>query len=177
MLIDQYLPDYHFNEVHSLEIANTPQKIYPLLWQTDFNGSRIIKALFALRGLPFQAIQIKTLCQHGFILLEEKKDREIVMGLVGRFWKMNGALQNLLAVNFNSFAEPGFAKAAWNFALSKNDRNTCTLSTETRIFCTDEQARRNFTRYWFFIKPFSGLVRKQMLRCICKESENTLEAD
>jgi hypothetical protein len=38
------------------------------------------------------------------------------------------------------------------------------LTTETRVRCTDERSRRAFARYWYVIRPFSGLVRRSWLR-------------
>jgi hypothetical protein len=38
------------------------------------------------------------------------------------------------------------------------------LSTETRVACGDEGARRRFGRYWRVVAPFSGLIRGAMLR-------------
>jgi hypothetical protein len=38
------------------------------------------------------------------------------------------------------------------------------LSTETRVHVADPVARRSFRRYWFVIRPFSGLIRILFLR-------------
>jgi len=40
------------------------------------------------------------------------------------------------------------------------------VATETRIRCTDDASRRAFLRYWRVIRPFSGLIRMEMLRSI-----------
>jgi hypothetical protein len=40
------------------------------------------------------------------------------------------------------------------------------LGTETRVASTDESARRKFSIYWRAIGPFSGLIRKILLRQI-----------
>jgi hypothetical protein len=34
------------------------------------------------------------------------------------------------------------------------------------MLCLDESSRRRFRRYWLFIRPFSGLIRMEMLRVI-----------
>jgi hypothetical protein len=45
------------------------------------------------------------------------------------------------------------------------------LSTETRVQATDAMSRRQFLRYWRIIGPFSGLVRRDLLRRIKREAE------
>jgi len=45
------------------------------------------------------------------------------------------------------------------------------LTTETRIKCLDEDSRSRFGWYWAFIRPFSGLIRMEMLRAIKRKAE------
>jgi hypothetical protein len=46
------------------------------------------------------------------------------------------------------------------------------VATETRIVCTDEASRRAFLRYWRVIRPFSGLIRLEMLRLLRNAAES-----
>jgi hypothetical protein len=45
------------------------------------------------------------------------------------------------------------------------------LSTETRILCFGENARRTFRLYWTFVGPFSGLIRRGLLRGVRARAE------
>ncbi len=45
------------------------------------------------------------------------------------------------------------------------------LSTETRVHVADPPARRKFRRYWFVIRPFSGLIRILLLRAARRRAE------
>lgn len=45
------------------------------------------------------------------------------------------------------------------------------LTTETRVFVTDDRSRRLFTGYWVVIRPFSGLIRRQWLAAIARRAE------
>jgi hypothetical protein len=45
------------------------------------------------------------------------------------------------------------------------------LSTETRVHVADPAARRKFRRYWFVIRPFSGLIRILLLRAARRRAE------
>ena len=45
------------------------------------------------------------------------------------------------------------------------------LSTETRVRCSEDASRRRFRLYWAVIAPFSGLIRREVLRTIRHEAE------
>lgn len=182
MLIDDALP--HFDEVerHEIEITASPARTYLAVRRLDLSSSTLVRVLFALRGLPAlisqpgrraepPALTLDDLLAAGFVLLAERSDVEIVLGLVGRFWTPTGDVQRLDAEGFARFQQPGFAKVAWNFALDPHGAGGTLLSTETRVRCLDDASRRRFRFYWFFIRPFSGLVRGEMLRAIKRSAE------
>jgi hypothetical protein len=77
----------------------------------------------------------------------------------------------MTAAEFISFNEPEFLKATWNFELTAQTDGKTMLETETRIRCLDEKAYKKFARYWFFIRPFSGLIRKEILRTVRRKAE------
>jgi hypothetical protein len=173
MLQDKYLPQFDFFEKHSVRIATRAEKIFPLIDELDLRGSRLIRFLFLLRGMGSDMTLKKGLVQENFVELEKVKDRELVLGLAGQFWKPNGNLQKLSSAEFKLFSRENFAKAVWNFRLIPIDENATTLETETRILCMGGDARNRFSYYWFFIKPFSGMIRKEILRLIKREAERT----
>lgn len=163
-LHDKYLPRYDYHEVHQLAINATPDEIYSLVKDLDFSGSWIIRMLFFLRGMSNKKITFEGLAASKFMVLEETPKQELIIGLIGQFWKPSGELQAFAPTEFKTFEGP-YAKATWNFVM-KREGNRTMLSTETRIACPDEKTRRSFSRYWFFIRPFSGLIRMEMLRAI-----------
>ena len=89
----------------------------------------------------------------GFEIEAEDPGREVAFAAVGQPWKLRGG-ERRRDVDFRTFADPGFAKMAFNFRLDGS-----MLSTETRVLLTDERSRRAFRRYWLVIRPFSGLIR------------------
>ena len=46
------------------------------------------------------------------------------------------------------------------------------LSTETRVLATDPGTRRAFARYWFFIRPSSGAIRREVLRTVAHRADS-----
>jgi hypothetical protein len=131
--------------------------------------SLIIRLLFALRGMPARMTSFKGLHDGRFIKLEQKENQELIIGLIGQFWKPNGNLQKFESEDFIPWYTPGYLKAIWNFELIQTNSSTQVI-TETRIMCLGDDALRNFRRYWFFIRPFSGLIRKEILRGMRKKA-------
>ncbi len=66
-----------------------------------------------------------------------------------------------------------FAKAAWNFFIEELGDGRVRLTTETRVRCTSGGAL--FRLYWFFVGPFSGWVRREMLRLIKEDAEKGVQ--
>jgi len=106
------------------------------------------------------------------IRLEEIKNQEIILGLVGKFWQPTyGTVLNLRTNDFMNFNQSGYCKVAWNLYMEQNADETITLSTETRILCLGRQAKSSFSKYWTVIIPFSGWIRLEMLKMIKKQAE------
>ena len=172
VLIDDILPEYHFSERHSATVAAAPERVYEIARRLDMSGSTLIRMLFRLRGLPPATLNLDGLCELGFSILAERPDRELVLGLVGRFWTRAGGLLPVGALGFGEFDQPGYAMAAWNLQVSSLPRGGTSLTTETRVRCTDAASRFSFRLYWLLVRPFSGLIRRVMLREVKREAES-----
>jgi hypothetical protein len=186
MLIEEYLSRYDVSEFHQIKIHAPADYVYAAARSLDLSDSPIIRLLFRLRELPafFKSnarskglgLTMDELLKSGFILLADSR-REIVLGLVGRFWTWSGCIQHLDAEEFKAFDRKGFAKAAWNFYISEQGGGVSILSTETRVLCLDKSSLRRFRFYWFMIGRFSGLVRRVMLRSIRDEAEKAFRGE
>lgn len=170
MLIDDFLPEYDFEERHSIDVEADPATIYEASKDADFGESFVVRILLTLRGMSANALSLRNLNYSKFRILAERPSTELVIGLAGRFWSPWGELQDVDAANFREFRKPGYAKAAWNFSIGDGPGGSL-LKTETRIKCLDDSSRRNFGFYWTFVQPFSGLIRMKMLRTIKRRAE------
>ncbi len=170
MLIDEFLPEHDFIETHSISIHADAADIYRTANEVDFSELFIIRWLMCLRGMSGGSLTLRNLKRYKFEMLRESVNKEMVIGLVGRFWTIGGGLQTIDAESFKKFDSKGYAKAVWNFSLSEDGGDT-RLTTETRIKCLDEDSRRSFGFYWMFIQPFSGLIRMEMLKTIKRRAE------
>ena len=103
----------------------------------------------------------------GFVELARKENEEIVIGVVGRFWQLrSGIILGLSPQEILDFKAEDYSKALWNFHLTSRPPRQTLLLTETRVQTFGPAARRKFRLYWSLVGPFSGWIRKEMLRLI-----------
>jgi hypothetical protein len=184
MLIDDFLPAFQVVEHHQRLVSASRGRTYAAIWDADFAASLLVKGLLILRAIPTLVsdpagthvpsvgVTLREILRQGFELLAEEPGREVLLGVSGRFWKLR---ENLSRAEPQRFREPvpeGLARAAWNFTVSERGEDTTLLSTETRVLCSGDAALRSFRRYWFVVGPFSGLIRRHMLRSIARVAED-----
>lgn len=185
-LIDAFLPAYDAVSRHSREVAAPPERVWAAVRALDLGGSPLVRALFLLRGLPALLVRpratlaarrsgarglgltLDELVRGGFTLLGERPGEELLLGLVGRFWRPDGGIVRVAAEGWREWERPGYAKAAWSFTLAPGPGDAVRLATETRVRCTNAASRRRFLRYWRLVGPFSGLVRREALRAVAR---------
>jgi hypothetical protein len=181
MLIESFILNPDVIETHKIEIAASHEAVYQALWTTDLGSSPIIKCLMALRSLPGivshpkrlwglpRQITLQTIIDRGFRKLAEEPGREVVLGVVGQFWRPTGNILPFSEEMFRGQVQPGFARGVWNFAVQEAGKERTILSTETRVVCGDTMSRLKFRAYWIVVRPFSGLIRVIMLRAVKKK--------
>ena len=111
------------------------------------HGERPPKAPERLRLLDLAGMSAS---EGGWILLEERENEEIALGLIGKFWKPVIEFAEVSAEDFRQFDEPGFAKHVYSLSVSELKGDRTLLRAEMRVTTTDEQARKWFRRYWTF---------------------------
>ena len=84
----------------------------------------------------------------GWILLGERSEEEIALGLVGKFWLPVIEFAEVDADGFRVFSEPGFAKTVYALSVRPLEERRTLLAGIMRTATTDESARRWFRRYW-----------------------------
>jgi hypothetical protein len=189
MLLNEFMPESDVRAGYGIRIAASPERVYACLRTANFDHWGLTRALYALRLLPaFGAaprqmwrraraelrphrVTLDDLLAGGFTVLGERPGEELVLGTVGRFWRARGELWPVSPARFREPAPPGTAKAAWNFAVGRRPDGGTELRTETRVLCADAASRRRFRAYWLVIRPFSGLIRREMLAAVRSAAE------
>ncbi len=174
MLIDDFLPRYDVRERHHIRVHAPPSDVYVAARRLDISRARLSMLLFRMRGLSAPScFTLDDFLKMRFILLGERLNEELLLGLVGRFWTPSGKLLRLDSEGFRDFNEKGYAKAVWNFSLSESSDGSVSLATETRVYCTDQSSRRRFRLYWLLVRGFSGLIRREILRAVKHNAEES----
>ena len=174
-LLDRLMPEFDFRSRHSTVVQAPREAVAEAVssYRMDQGGSRLVRWLFRLRGLRAVEGPLRpALTSRGFRVLAERPGEEVVFGIAGRFWAVR-ELAALVAVEdaarFVRYAEPGAAKAALSLTMEAVPAGT-RLSTETRVKCVDARAYRRFAPYWALVKPFSGWIRRDILRGIAERA-------
>ena len=94
-------------------------------------------------------------------------ERELVFGVV--VWPRT-TRPPATPDEFRTITGRGFAKAVLNFRVEPQ-LAMCVVSTETRVWTTDDATRRRFALYWWTIRLGSGLIRRMWLRAIRRRAE------
>jgi hypothetical protein len=173
--IDEWLPQYQVGSSYSILVRASAEKTFAAVKHANFSDLPIVRGLMRLRGyriggtVPDSAAQNSV--RGSFLALAEVPQREVLLGIVGRFWKLDGGIvRGLAADEFADFHREGYAKAVWNFSLAPADGGT-QLRTETRVQTFGRAATVKFRTYWLFVGPFSGVIRKAMLRAAKRIAE------
>ncbi|MFQ5652446.1 MAG: hypothetical protein ACE5IY_21145 [bacterium] len=173
MLIDQYLPEFDFNEIHTVAVKAEARSVYPLVRHLDFSESWITRILFKLRGLAADDLTLDAMLNsEHFSILEDVPATEMVIGGLGD--SKPNPIPIVDCNHFVNFNDNKGVKIAWNFSLSEMDSQQTRVATETRVQCLGKGIRRKFSVYWFFVRPFSGLIRREMLRILKKQAETSV---
>lgn len=180
--IEEFLPQYDFRAAYEIRIHAPRSLVYECLLHVDFNELWVLRFLMTLRTGkrmprhgPSGGLR-QRFPGSGFVILGEVPDDEIVIGVAGRFWRPDGGrCTELTGAGFLDFSRAGYAKVAWNFKLRAESPKTETtvLSTETRIQCFGPRALWKFRIYWRLVGPFSGLIRKAILKQVKAKAEHS----
>ena len=172
-LLDEVLPEFDVRSRHARRVAATPERVADAV--EAFRLSRAASLLLRVRGVRLPSGTIRdVLAGSGFAVLAERPGREVVAGIFGEFWALREqahleAPPDLQA--FRSFDRPGWAQGAISLRIDPLGEGATEVSTETRVRCVDDRARRRFAVYWTLIRVFSGWLRRDLLRTIARTAE------
>jgi hypothetical protein len=180
-LLDEFLPDWDFREEHSRRVDAPTAQVRAALLAVTPREIPLSGVMMALRLAPAVIVTrrwpggmdrpfVELLVEFGFVELANE-DEEIVLGAVGRFWRLREETEPLAdAEAFSQFKEPGFAKGAMNFRIAEESGGT-RLTTETRVQATDNAARRSFRPYWIPVRAIGGVMRLELLRAVARRAQ------
>lgn len=192
--LDAMVPAWQFSERHEIRIHADPARVEQAIRSVTAREIRLFRLLTWIRNprLPGSRQRESILApsadrpildvalKGGFMVLAEEPHRELVFGTLvlvpAELRKL--PREELLRLRreftpakFQALDKPGYAKAAMNFRLEDEGNGWTLLTTETRVFATDDPARRRFAAYWRAIYSGSALIRRMWLRAIRLRAE------
>jgi hypothetical protein len=191
MLLDDLMPVYDVVERHHTTVRAAPATVFAAIKSFDLSDSLLTRLLLFVRALPGWLVamvrspsaaltqlrggraelRLADMERAGFKVVAEDAPRELVIGVLGKFWSVRGDRSpDVTAASFAAGPSRGYALAGWNFTVEANTDGSSELRTETRVWCADD-VRARFRVYWLVIRPGSGLIRHEILQAIRRNAE------
>jgi hypothetical protein len=191
MLLEDLMPVYDVVERHHTTVRAAPATVFAAIKSFDLSESLLTRLLLFVRAVPGWLVavvkspsaavmelrarraelRLADMERAGFKVVAEDAPRELVIGVLGKFWNVRGdRCPEVTAASFAAGPPRSYALAGWNFTVEANGNGGSELRTETRVWCADD-VRLKFRVYWLVIRPGSGLIRHEILRAIRRNAE------
>lgn len=167
------LPGAEFVEFHSLVIDAASERVWQALQDVTWADLRVTTPLLVARGLGSLAGRRRRLFDDGPVrLVHTQPGQYVAGGRIARPWQLVPALGPEVSTldELAAQQEGSWLKYGMDFHLHPLCGNRTRLETTTLCEPTDEHARRRFSAYWVVIRPFSGLVRRDMLHAVARRA-------
>lgn len=186
LLIDQFMPDYHFSVVFSRVFRAPPERSFETCVESDLFEIPIFRVLMSARRIPQllvdtvrhtpseePTLRLRDMPSIGWIKLGERPGSELTFGVVNKAWKGRPTTPDepVTPATFLDFDQPGFAKVIESTRVDTYGEWASIVTAESRVFCTDEDSRRRFRLYWLALSPFSNLLRSVVLPALTRKAE------
>ncbi len=187
-LIDRFLPSFDYRKAHCVTMQCSRRAAFAAIkGLTLADLSPGVWFLFWMRGIParlahhpYPRIQrhlpiISQLAEAGFFASDEDGENELVLGMVGQYWKSHGGIRRVAsAEDFLTFDQLDHTMAAMNFIVTEQPGSRCVqVATETRVYTPGSRARMRFSLYWAIARAGIGYIRRDTLRALKRRAEAT----
>lgn len=178
--LDRVSPAYQWSEVHSVTVRASPERVYRAIKEVTAGEILFFRTLTWLRrfgrpgpesvlNAPERSPILDVATRTSFVTLADGP-REVVVGTA--VIVPPGAARPTTPAELIALRErDGYVLATMNFAVTPRPDGRCVVSTETRVYATDERSRRRFAAYWRLIKAGSAFIRVMWLRAIKRRAE------
>jgi hypothetical protein len=183
MTLDDVIPNPQYRICHARTVGAPPSIVWDELHRVTMSALPLGWALEAVRLLPARLSGKKhqPLAGRSFLdvtpipVLFSKRPEVVISAGLSQAWRPLGGSTppHLDAAALRRWTQPGWIKAGMQFRLELTQLGTL-LSTETRVLATDPKTQRAFATYWFFIRPSSGAIRREVLRTVARRAESQL---
>lgn len=166
----EVLPGSQFGEAHSGIVDAGSDRVWEALHALHWTDLRLGWPLMAVRGLGAPAARdtvFETFTRRAGAAYVEEPPTVAWLAMIGKPWKpVPESVEVATIEEMRAYAEPGWLKYGMEWLL--HDLGDGRTLVETRTLCeaTDSGARRAFRAYWTLIRPFSGVIRLDMIAAL-----------
>ena len=185
MNLDDLIPDPDHRMLHARSAAAPVTAVWEQLHLVTMDALPVGYALEGLRLLPARLAgrRRRPLGGRGFLevtpipVLHAEPPHLVISAGLSQAWRLLGgpAPPRLDAGRLRAWSEPGWIKAGMEFRFEPISAGT-RMRTETRVLATDPRTRRAFAAYWSLIRPWSGAIRREVLRVVARRAESSYKA-
>lgn len=181
MTLDEIVPHPQYRTCHARIISAPPTAVWDELRQVTMSALPLGYALESIRLLPARLAGRRHQPLAGWTFLDVtpipvlfcRPPLAVISAGLSQAWRLLGgpAPPRLDAAALRAWSQFGWIKVAMEFRVEPTAAGT-RLSTETRVAATDPRTRRLFAAYWFFIRPASSAIRRELLRVAGDRAES-----
>jgi hypothetical protein len=179
--LDEFVPVYQFSEFHELDVDAPPERVAAAIRNVTSDEILFFRTLTAIRrggrsgpedilNAPATRPILDVATRTTFVRLADQPDEIVAGTLVLKPWGVRRR-SDVSPAWFRDVAGPGYAKGVMNFRVEPRAGGGSRVTTETRVFATDDWSKRRFAAYWRVIYPGSALLRRTWLRAIRRRAE------
>ncbi len=168
-LLTEYLPRWTFAHRHSIVVdSGDIEAVYNIARDVNMGKSRFIAPLLKLRGLPSRRLNARAFTESmGWTDMAQIPGEEFLIG----YWRSHRTEPVFSRAQFLTKTPGATQKVAFNFRFRRLGAQQVEINTETRVLCIGRWSTWTFRLYWLAIRPFSGLIRKEILKIIKHDAE------
>jgi len=177
--LDQVMPEYHFYESHSLRVHARPERVMQGVRESTFADLKSLNTLLRIRAAALRIHETGQLPQDKRLfdafsapgmLLDNSESETLICWIASMRAKGLAPVRSLQ--EYAAYSEQSAIKMAFNFTAEDDGDGWSTLTTQTRVLALNDSNRRGMARYWRFIVPGSGLLRREWLDGIKRRAES-----
>lgn len=181
-LLESIMPVYEMQEVHSTHVDAPPARAFVAILAVTPGETALARPFLWIRTIPGRvsggAPVDEAVWRRPFLsmpstaVLGRVPDREIVVGLIGKFWRLRHGERVAVESReqFMAFNNAGFCVSTLSFHVDPEGAGSRVTSV-TRVRTTDPESRRAFLWYWRAIGTGSAVLRRTWLRAVKARAE------
>lgn len=167
--LGETLPGATFGEWHHGIVDADIDSVWHRLQRVRWSDLRLSRVALVARGFGIgpglERGCLETFAPHA--VFAQTPPVEVAFAMVGKPWSPVPVSEPVATLDeVADYRQPGWLKYGMDWRLTELPDGRTLVETSTLCEPTDATARRRFTAYWLLIRPWSGLIRREMIETL-----------